>query len=192
MDKRIRVKLNKRDGKFTIDYAKVHDRNTVRFDLLKQINVSHELFIMVNTAIDMGQSIPRSAHLLNLATDHGYQEAEAFLKGSGYDYCLKKTKKEFSKSLMGFSTGRTELRSVALMAVAVGKAQFRQDFFDTLGCSHDLMIGIDPAKPTRTLIEEFEGGKFDSIDQSGNFAFTMIDSQWLGYFYTDFDPAGLD
>ncbi|MFH2113188.1 MAG: hypothetical protein ABIJ86_01610 [Spirochaetota bacterium] len=192
MDKKIRIRLNKKEGKFTIDYAKVRDRNTVRFELLRQINVSHELYVMVNTAIDMSQSIPRSAHLLNLTTDQGYQEAEAFLKGSGYDYCLKKTKKEFSKSLMGFSTGRTELRPVALMAVALGKGQLRQDFFDTLGCSHDLLIGIDPVRPPGTLLDEFENGKFDSIDQSGNFAFTMFDSQWLGYFYTDFDPSGLE
>jgi hypothetical protein len=191
MDKKIRIKLNKREGKFTIDYAKVHDRNTVRFDLLTQINASHELFIMVNTAIDMGQSIPRSDNLLNLATDHGYQDAETFLKGSGYEYCLRKTKKEFSKNLMGFSTGKTELRPVVLMAVALGKGQLRQDFFSTLGCSHDLLIGIDPARPAGTLLEEFESGKFDSIDQDGNFAFTMVDSQWLAYFYTDFDPTGL-
>jgi hypothetical protein len=191
MDKKIRIKLNKRENKFTIDYSKTQDKNTVRFDVLKQLNASYELFIMVNTAIDMGQSIPRGGQHLNLATDQGYQEAEAFLKGSGYDYCLKQTKKEFNKSLMGFSTGRTELRTIALMAVALGKGQLRQDFFDTLGCSHDLMIGIGPAKPVRTLLEEFECGKFDSIEQDGNFAYTMIDSQWLGYFYTDFDPSSL-
>jgi hypothetical protein len=191
MDKRIRIKLNKRESKFTIDYSKVHDKNTARFDVLKQLNACHELFIMVNTAIDMGQSIPRGGQRLNLATDQGYQEAESFLEGSGYDYCLKKTKKEFSKSLMGFSTGKTELRTIALLAVALGKGQLRQDFFDTLGCSHDLMIGISPTKPASTLLEEFECGKFDSTEQSGNFAYTLIDSQWLGYFYTDFDPAGL-
>ena len=192
MDKRIRIKLNKRDGKFTIDYAKVQDRNAARFELLRQVNRSHELFILINTAIDMCQSIPRSARCLNLATDQGYKEAEDFLKGSGCEYCLKKTKKEFGKTLMGFSTGRTELRTVALMAVAVGKAQLSQEFFSTLGCSHDLMIGIDPVRPTATLLEEFESGKFDSIDQDGYFACTMIDSQWLGYFYTDFDPSGLE
>jgi hypothetical protein len=152
MDKKIRIKPNKRDGKFTIDYAKVHDRNSVRFDLLRQINRSHELFIMVNTAIDMGQSIPRSANRLNLVTDQGYREAEDFLNGSGYAFCLKKTRKEFSKSLMGFSTGKTELRPVVLMAVVLGKGQISQAFFDTLGRSHDLMIGIDPAKPAATLL----------------------------------------
>jgi len=192
MHEKLRVKYNKREGKYTIDYTRVPDRRSARLDLLLGLNKSHELFIMVNTAIDMGQSIPRSAHCLNLATDQGYQEAEAFLKGSGYDYCLKKTRKEFGKSLMGFSTGKTELRTVALMAVALGKGQLGKDFFDTLGCSHDLMIGISPAKPASTLLEEFESGKFDSTEQSGNFAFTMIDSQWLGYFYTDFDPAGLE
>lgn len=192
MDKKIRVKLNKRENKFTIDYSKVHDRNTARFDLLKQINGSHELFIMVNTAIDMSQSMPRSANRLNLVTDHGYKAAEDFLKGSGYEYCLKKTQKEFGKSLMGFSTGKTELRTVAFMAVALGKGQLRQDFFETLGCSHDLLIGIDPVRSAGTLLEEFESGKFDSIDQDGNFAYTMIDSQWLGYFYTNLEPAGLE
>jgi hypothetical protein len=192
MDKRIRIRTNKRDGKFTIDYAKVHDRNAVRFDLLRQMNGSHKLFFMVNTAIDMCQSIPRSARLLNLTTDQGYQEAEIFLKGSGYEYCLKRTRKEFGKNFMGFSTGKTELRTVALMAVAVGKGQLRQDFFDTLGCSHDLLIGIDPVRPATTLLQEFESGRFDSIDQDGNFAYIMIDSQWLGYFYTDWDPAGLE
>ena len=192
MDRRIRIKLNKRDGKFTIDYARVHDRNAVRFDLLRQINVSHELFIMVNTAIDMCQSIPGSARRLNLATDQGYQEAETFLKESGFEYCLKKSTKEFARNIMGFSTGKTELRPVTLMAVALGKGQLRQDFFDTLGCSHDLMIVIDPAKPARTLLDEFEGGEFDSIDQVDDFAFTMVDSQWLGHFYTDFDPIGLE
>jgi hypothetical protein len=192
MDKKIRIKANKRNGRFTIDYAKVRDRNAVRFDVLKQINATHDVLIMVNTAIDMGQSIARSANLLNLTTDEGYRKAEVFLEESGYEYCLKKTKKEFGKTLMGFSTGRTELRTVALMAVVVGKDQLSQDFFDTLGRSHDLMIGIDPSRPAATLLEDFESGKFDSIDQDGNFAYTMIDSQWLGYFYTDWNPAGLE
>jgi hypothetical protein len=192
MDKHIHIKRNKRDGKFTIDYARAKNRNTVRFDLLRQINASHDLFIMVNTAIDMSQSMPRSANLLNLTTDQGYREAEVFLQESGYDYCLRKTKKEFGKNFMGFSTGRTELRTVALMAVAVGRGQLTQEFFDTLGRSHDLLIGIDPIRPATILLEEFESGRFDSIDQDGNFAFTMIDSQWLGYFYTDLDPAGLE
>ena len=191
MDKKIRIKHNKRDGKFTIDYARVHDRNTARFDLLRQINLSHELFIMVNTAIDMSQSMPRSANRLNLVTDQGYKEAEDFLKGSGYEYRLKKNQKEFGKSLMGFSTGKTELRTVALMAVSLGKGQLRPDFFEILGCSHDLLIGIDPVRPAGTLLEEFESGRFDSIDQDGNFAYTMIDSQWLGYFYTDLNPTSL-
>lgn len=75
------------------------------------------------------------------------------------------------------------------MAVAIGKGRLREDFFNTLGCSHDLMIGIDPLKPAGDLLEEFENGKFDSIEQNGRFAYAMIDSQWLGYFYTDFDPA---
>ncbi|MDX9957566.1 MAG: hypothetical protein RBT68_03905 [Spirochaetia bacterium] len=192
MDKHIRIKRNKRDGKFTIDYARARNRNAARFDLLRQMNLSHDLFIIVNTAIDMGQSMPRSAKLLNLTTDQGYQEAEGYLKGSGYEYCLKKTQKEFGKSLMGFSTGRTELRTVALMAVAVGKGQLSQEFFDTLGRSHDLLIGIDPIRPVATLLEDFEAGRFDSIDQDGNFAHTMVDSQWLGYFYTDWEPAGLE
>jgi len=30
MDKKIRVKLNKRENKFTIDYSKVHDRNDTK------------------------------------------------------------------------------------------------------------------------------------------------------------------
>jgi len=192
LDKKIRIKFNRRVGKFTIDYSKVHSTNTVRFDLLKQINDSHDVFIMVNTAIDMCQTIKKTDRHLNLATDQGYQMAEAFLQGSGYDYRLKKAKKDFSKSIMGFSTGKTESRTVALMAVAVGKGQLSQDFFDTLGCSHDLMIGIDPKKPAGSLLDDFERGLFDSIEQEGNFAFTMIDSQWLGYFYTDFDPAGLE
>lgn len=192
MDKKIHIKQNKRDGKYTMDYSKVQHRNTVRFDLLRQVNESHELFIMVNTAIDMSQSVPRSTHLLNLTTDKDYQEAEAFLKDSGYDYCLKKIKKEFNKSLLGFSTGRTELRPVALMAVALGKGTLRQDFFDTMCCSHDLLIGIDPARPAGILLQEFESGGFDSIDQSDNFAFTMVDSQWLAYFYTDFDASSLE
>jgi hypothetical protein len=166
--------------------------HAARFDLLERLNASHELFLMVNTAIDMCQSIKKNVHRLNLATDSGYQEAEAFLRGSGYGYRLKQTKKEFRKSLMGFSTGKTESRTVALMAVALGKGSLRQDFFDTLGRSHDLMIGIDPVKPAATLLEEFESGLFDSIEQNGNFAYTMIDSQWIGYFYTDFDPAGLN
>jgi hypothetical protein len=170
----------------------VQHKDTVRYELLKQINGSHELFIMINTSIDMYQSSPEGGRILNLAAEKGYQEAEAFLKGSGYTYCLKKTQKEFSKTLMGFSTGRTELRSVALMAVAIGKGQLRQDFFNTLGCSHDLMIGIGLAKPSVVLLEELECGKFDSIDQSDGFSFTLIDSQWLGYIYTDFDPAGLE
>jgi hypothetical protein len=192
LDKKIRVRFNKHTGKFTIDYSKARSMHAARFDLLERLNASHELFLMVNTAIDMCQSIKKSVHRLNLATDSGYQEAEAFLRGSGYGYRLKQTKKEFRKSLMGFSTGKTESRTVALMAVALGKGSLRQDFFDTLGCSHDLMIGIDPVKPAATLLEEFESGLFDSIEQNGNFAYTMIDSQWLGYFYTDFDPAGLN
>jgi hypothetical protein len=192
LDKKIRVKYNKHTGKFTIDYSKARSIHAARFELLKRINASHDLFIMVNTAIDMCQSIKKNAHRLNLATDQGYKEAEAFLRGSGHDYRLKQTKKEFRKSLMGFSTGKTESRTVALMAVALGKGRLSQDFFDTLGCSHDLMLGIDPARPAATLLDEFESGLFDSIEQNGNFAFTMIDSQWLGYFYTDFDPAGLE
>ena len=37
MDKKIHIKQNKRDGKYTMDYSKVQHRNTVRFDLLRQI-----------------------------------------------------------------------------------------------------------------------------------------------------------
>lgn len=192
MDKNIRVKFNKRAGKFTIDYSKARGRNAVRFDLLQRINASYGLFIMVNTAIDLCQSFPKSFTRLNLATEQGYKEAEAFLQGSGYAYCLKAAKKEFNRSLMGLSTGKTEMRAVALMAVALGKGQLKEDFFETLGCSHDLMIGIGPAKPADALLEEFKSGVFDSIEQDGGFAYTMIDSQWLGYFYTDFDPAGLE
>jgi len=192
VDKKIRVKFNKRAGKFTIDYSKVRGRNEARFDLLKRINESYDLFIMVNTAIDLCQSFPKSFTRLNLATEQGYKEAEAFLQGSGYAYSLKATKKEFNRSLIGLSTGKTALRTVALMAVALGKGQLRQDFFDTLGCSHDLMIGIGPRKSADALLEEFKGGVFDSIEQNGGFAHTMIDSQWLGYFYTDFDPACID
>lgn len=192
MDKKIRIRQNKREGKFTIDYARVQDRKAVRLDILKQINKSHELFIMINTAIDMYQSSQGAGPGLNLAMDEGYQEAEAFLRDSGYAYCLKKTKKEFGRTILGFSTGKTELRPVALLAVALGKSQLSRGFFNTLGCSHDLMIGIDPAKPARTLLDEFEGGKFDSTDPEGYFAFTMIDSQWLGYFYTDLDPSSLE
>ncbi|HAE20909.1 MAG TPA: hypothetical protein DCG47_01100 [Spirochaetaceae bacterium] len=189
---KIRVKLNKRAGKFTIDYSKAASADAVRFELLKRINGSHELFLMVNTAIDLCQKFPKSAHRLNLATEQGYKEAEAFLQASGYAYRLKATKKEFNRSLMGLSTGKTALCAVALMAVALGKGQLRQDFFDTLGCSHDLMIGIDPRRPSGTLLEEFESGIFDSIERNENFAYTMIDSPWLGHFYTDFDLAGLE
>lgn len=59
MDKKIRVKFNKHNGKFTIDYSKSRDANSVRFDLLKRINASHDIFVMVNTAIDMCQSIKK-------------------------------------------------------------------------------------------------------------------------------------
>ncbi len=78
---------------------------------------------------------------------------------------------------MGFSTGKSESRTVALMAVTRGSGRLSQDFFDNLGCSHDLMIGIDPARPAKTLLEEFESGAFDSIEQNDNFAYSMIDSQ---------------
>lgn len=42
------------------------------------------------------------------------------MKGSGYAYCLKKTRKEFGKTLMGFFIGRAELRPVTLLAVVLG------------------------------------------------------------------------
>mgnify|MGYP004702930693 CR=1 FL=1 len=72
MDRKIRRQRNKREGKFTVDYSRVGYWKAIRFGLLGQLNASHELFLMVNAAIDMYQSRPVGGQGRNLATDQGY------------------------------------------------------------------------------------------------------------------------
>ena len=192
MDRKVRIRHSKREGKYTIDYSRVADRGRVRLDILTQINKSHELLLMINTGIDMYQSIVNSGRYPSLDEEKHFASVQAFLLDSGLKFRLIKGKKEFTKSLMGFPTGKTELRQISLLALALGKGQLSKELFETVGCSHDLMIGLEPSRPADALLDDFEAGKFDAINQVNDLAYTMIDSQWLGYFYTDFDPAGLE
>jgi len=189
LNKKVKIKLNKEHNKITVDYSKATDQESVKFDMLVQINQTYELLFMINTELDMSRNNVKHYRGANLLVSSEYQDVRKYLDSVGIEYKLQRKNREVTRLILGIATGKKELVEDVLLAVALKKGDLTREFYDLLCCSHDIMLGIDPKKELSVLLGEYENCMFSSTDETKDFNYTLIDSQWMQFFFTNLERS---
>lgn len=187
MDKKLKIKLNKQLQKYTVDYSRVVEKDKVKFDILSKVNQQYECLFMINTALDMSQNAINDYRGLNLLVEEDYNTLMNFLNSSQCTFSLRRRSREVIKSILGFNTGKKEIVKDVLLAVGLKRGDLDQKMFDRLCCSHDFMLAIDPKEDLDKLVQDFEKGEFNSADETNSFNYTLVDSQWMKFFFSSLD-----
>lgn len=189
VDKKLKIKLNKQLGKNTVDYSRIADKDAVKYEIFSKINQEFECLLMINSALDMSKSAIAEYRGPNLLEEDAYQAMHSFLEDSGCAFSLRHRSREVQKSVLGFVTGKKEIVKDVLLGVALTKGSLTKTMFDQLCCSHDIMLSVDPKEPLEKLLRDFESGVFNSADETSAFAYTLVDSQWMKFFFTNVDRS---
>lgn len=189
VDKKLKIKLNKQLQKYTVDYSRVLEKDKLKFEIFSKVNQQYECLLMINSALDMSKNGIDDYRGLNLLVEQDYNELMEFLTSTGCAFSLRRRSREVQKSVLGFTTGKKEIVKDVLLAVGLKRGELDQKMFDKLCLSHDFMLAVDPKEDLDKLVQDFEKGEFSSADETKSFNYTVVDSQWMKFFFSNIDTS---
>lgn len=186
MDKKLKIKHRKKENKYIVDYGKVMDKEAIRYELLTMLNHDKNMMVFVDTSMNKIQESLAQGHYFDLCQEGSLHIVSNYLEESGLEYKLRIRKRTENRVIMGFSTGKKELVEDVLIAINVPRGTLTRELFDYTMCTHDFIIGISPTEPTAAIMRSFSNNEFDRLDETQGFEQILVDSHWMGYFYTDY------
>lgn len=189
LDRKLKIKLNKKQKKITVDYSKIIEKDLLKFAILSKISETYDMLFMINTALDMSKNSVDDYRGINVTNETDYQSLVDYLKQSGLSHSVRKRPREVNRTILGVTTGTKDIIRDVLIAVVLKKGQLDQERFDLLCQSHDFMLGIDPKKDMTSLLHDFESSEFSGVDDTEVFNYVLVDSQWMKFFYTNLDQS---
>jgi len=187
MDSKLKIKYRKNDKKYVVDYSKVKDREQTRFELFEEMNNSEDLMILLDTSLNKVDPKRSKTHFYNLKEESSFEIIKHYLEESEFDYKIRNVKNNVPRTILGFTSGKSDIVEDILVAIHVPVGMLTREFFDYLLCTHDIMVGIKPNTPIATILRSFSSAEFQRINEIEGFEYTLVDSHWMAYCYTDFE-----
>lgn len=187
MDSKLKIKYRKNEKKYIIDYSKVKDRGDTRFELFQMMNSQEDIMVLLDTSLNKADPKQITTCYYDLKEDSSFKVVQNYLEESSYDYKLRRVKRHVPRTILGFSSGKTDIVEDILIAVHIPAGEITREFFDYLLCTHDIMIGIKPITPIASILRDFSSADFQRINEIEGFEYTLVDSHWMAYCYTDFE-----
>ncbi len=177
---------------YVVDYSKVKDRKAERFALLTAMNKVNECILFIDTKLGKADESLSDGDYFDLEREDDRSRIVHFLNDKGMEYKMRTRKRQEFTRLLGIPTSKARDVEDMLLAVFIPKGAMTMELFELTMCTHDLMIGIGPKRPTDEFLRGFSNNEWDQINQVEGFSDTLIDSHWLAYFYTSHDFSAYD
>jgi hypothetical protein len=187
MDKKVKFKYRKKEGKYIVEYSRVKDIKAERFAILKQINESHDMFVVLDTEL-LGTVNPEiEREKLPLATREGQNSIMGLFVNKDIPNSMRHKYVDRQKKMFGVPMGKTEREEEVNLAFYFDKGRLDYDIFEQLLCVYDYMIGIESLEPIEELLDKFSLGEFSRIQDTKAFKYELVDSLYMRHFYTNYD-----
>lgn len=161
------VKL--KNGEARIDYYKVKDQRTFRFETLKTLLGNNNLIIKVDTNM-----IKSEGRHLDICKNY-----EGALRDRNISYEVIPTEKTNQKKILGITYKKDEEKAYMIL-FEIHTEDLTEEFFNKYLANTDLDIGINPSKSFEELYKEIQKGYFSSFVGSGYFEAYIYDSNYIG------------
>ncbi|MBN2436822.1 MAG: hypothetical protein JXK07_16290 [Spirochaetes bacterium] len=187
MSKKLKFIYRKKEDKYIVDYSRVNDIKTERFSILKQINQSHDMFIVLDTEL-LGVVNPQmNRDNLPLATNEGQQNILNLFLNKNIPHSIRKKYVDYQKKVFGLPVGKSEHNEEVNLAFYFKTGSIGEEIYKQLLCVYDYMIGIESLCDIEVVLDKFRNGEFSYIQDTKSFKYDLVDSLFMRHFYTNYD-----
>lgn len=156
---------DKKSGDTRIDYYRVKDKDTFRFETLKKLLTNEELIISIDT--NLVQSNEQQKDIaMNL---------ESHLKDSNLRYEVQSIANTKEKKIFGIPMKTGDKKAFNVL-ICLNVKDITKDFFDQYFLNSDVLIGIQPKKSFEEICSDLQKGYMTSFFEKEYFEFTIYDS----------------
>lgn len=187
MDSKLKIKYRKNEKKYIVDYSKVKNREETRYELYQEINSKEALMILIDTSLNKADPKQIQTCFYDLKDEASYKVISQYLEESEFEFEIRKVKRSVPRTILGFSSGKSDKVEDVLIAIFVPINKLTREFFEYLLCTHDIMAGIKPNTPIASIFKDFASAQFQRINEIEGFDYTLVDSHLMSYCYTDFE-----
>ena len=164
-----KVISDKKTGETRIDYYKIKDKRSFRYDLLKKVLYDQQLFIVIDTNLlaEKGRNIDKAKYF------------EGYFIENKIPYEIIPTENTQHKKIMGFSL-KKEVESAYLILFQISVEDYTEDFFEKYLDKCDALYGINPNRSFDEICKDRQRGYITDFFPSEDFEYTLYDSNFIG------------
>lgn len=164
-----KVVKNKRTGETRIEYYRVKNKNSFRYNLLK--NIFTDTNLKISAIIDTNQFVPDADTNSQITEDKPFDYIEDILKENGIAYRHFKTETNSTK-FFGISTDiikKKRKKSERIYVIKLNNINFTNQLFSSLFSCYDTGYGIAASINIDELTEALKTEGFNDVLYSESF-----------------------
>ncbi|PKM93884.1 MAG: hypothetical protein CVU84_13320 [Firmicutes bacterium HGW-Firmicutes-1] len=164
-----KVIKDKKNGETRIDYFKVANKNTFRWDALKKLMCEKEMMIRIDTNL-----VNSEAKDIDIS-----KSFEEYFEMHNIPYQVLPTEKNKFKKILGINLKMTR-ENAYIILFHIKEEDMTNDFFKQYLENCDLDIGITPKRSFEEIYKELQKGYFTSFFGCEYFEEAIYDSNYIG------------
>lgn len=166
---KFKIVKDKKSGDSRIDYYRLSDKPSFRYDTLERILSNKEIVLRVDTNL-----------IESTKTDiEKSKELEQGLIDNNFPYEIIPTEKSRNKKIFGIKL-KSERENAYNIIFKGNWALITREFFNEYLANTDLDIGVLPIKPFDEIYRDMQKGYLVTFFDSGYFEAAIYDSNFIG------------
>lgn len=175
-------------GYFFVDYSRENEPLRARWALYKQLNQSKKLIIMVDTAFN--NKLAKRTNLPSVQSWDNLTEDDIHQRLDGYQHRLTTRQVKKRRTIFGLSYGAEEKIERRRVCIYLAENDLTETLYEALLSHEHWFVGIDPCEP-KEVMNCLMMNEWEVVKESDLLADNLVDSIFLGRFYTTYDFAGI-
>lgn len=159
---------DKKSGETRIDYYKVIDKETFRFETLKRLLTEEDLILSLDTNLVKSNDKQRDIAM----------GLENHLKEDNFLYQVLAIPNTKEKKIFGIPMKSGEENAYNIL-VSLSAQDITKDFFDQYIKGNDVLMGIQPKKSFEEIYQDLQKGYMTSFFNKAYFEYTLYDSIFI-------------
>lgn len=163
-----KVLTDKKTGETRIDYYKVDDKLSFRYEILRKLLSNKQLFVLVDTNL----IIQKEKHM------DAARFFEGYLTENKIPYEILPTENNQKKKIMGIPL-KKDVENAYLILFLLSGENYTEDFFKEFLGKCDAFYGINPNRPFDEICKDKQKGYITDFFYSEDFEQALYDSNFI-------------
>lgn len=177
--KKVSVKYDKELKKYHVNYEKLKNFNAFRYEYFSKINKEFPLFLLIETHLGSVNEQDPQAYIRAL---------EYTLKKYGLRNSVKSIHIRYKKAILGFIGNKNPIDDFSI-ATIIEQDTLKKELFDDVLCEYDIQIGYGFNMNDDQLLDEYQKGYLQKVDDATYFKHNIFDSRIFNKFLTTEEPS---